>query len=125
MAALRNAGGDGLLEPRHVADVLGLLADGTVSGAGAKEALAQAHATGEPIARIVDAKGLRQVSDTGALATWADEVIAEHPDVVEKFRGGKEGVIGFLVGALMKKAAGAANPKLAQEVLRERLQSGG
>jgi aspartyl-tRNA(Asn)/glutamyl-tRNA(Gln) amidotransferase subunit B len=125
VAALRNAeGGDGLLEAKHVADVLALLADGTVSGAGAKEALAEAHATGEPVARIVDAKGLRQVSDTGALATWADEVLAENPDVVEKFRSGKEGVIGFLVGALMKKAAGAANPKLAQEVLRERLQGG-
>jgi aspartyl-tRNA(Asn)/glutamyl-tRNA(Gln) amidotransferase subunit B len=121
VAALRNAEGDGMLEPRHVADTLGLLADGTLSGAGAKEALAVAHATGEPIARIVDAKGLRQVSDTGQLAAWADEVIAEHPDVVQKFRDGKEGVIGFLVGALMQKAAGAANPKLAQELLRERL----
>jgi Asp-tRNA(Asn)/Glu-tRNA(Gln) amidotransferase B subunit len=95
-----------------------------VSGAGAKEALAEAHATGEPIGRIVDAKGLRQVSDTDALGVWADEVLAEHPDVVAKFRDGKEGVIGFLVGALMKKAAGAANPKLAQETLRERLQAG-
>ena len=121
VASLRNAEGDGLLEPKHVADLLGLLADGTVSGASAKEALAAAHATGEPIARIVDAKGLRQVSDAGRLGTWADEVIADHPDVVEKFRDGKEGVIGFLVGALMKKAAGAANPKLAQELLRERL----
>ena len=49
-------------------------------------------------------------------------MIAEHPDVVEKFRAGKEGVIGFLVGQLMQKAAGAANPKVAQELLRERLQ---
>ncbi len=121
VAALRNTGGEGLLTPRHVADLLGLLADGTVSGAGAKEALAVAHEAGEPIARIVDAKGLRQVSDETSLGAWADEVIAENPDVVEKFRAGKEGVIGFLVGALMKKAAGAANPKLAQDTLRERL----
>ncbi len=48
-------------------------------------------------------------------------MLAENPDVVEQFRGGKEGVIGFLVGQVMKKAAGAANPKLAQELLRERL----
>ncbi len=46
---------------------------------------------------------------------------SEHPDVVEQFRGGKEGVIGFLVGQVMKKTANAANPKLAQELLRERL----
>ena len=66
--------------------------------------------------------GLRQVSDTGALGALADEVLAENPDVVQKFRDGKEGVIGFLVGQLMQKAAGAANPKVAQELLRERLQ---
>ena len=48
-------------------------------------------------------------------------MLAEHPDVVEQFRGGKEGVIGFLVGQVMKKTANAANPKLAQELLRERL----
>ena len=62
------------------------------------------------------------MSDAGALGALADEVIAENPDVVQKFRDGKEGVIGFLVGQLMQKAAGAANPKLAQELLRERLQ---
>jgi aspartyl-tRNA(Asn)/glutamyl-tRNA(Gln) amidotransferase subunit B len=123
VAALRNAEGDGLLEPKHVADLIGLIADGTLSGAAGKEALAEAHATGEPIARIVEAKGLRQVSDEGALGTWADEVIAEHPDVVEKYRSGKEGVLGFLVGALMQKAGGTANPKLAQEALRERLST--
>ncbi len=62
------------------------------------------------------------MSDAGALGALADAVIAEHPDVVEKFRGGKEGVIGFLVGQLMQKAGGTADPKLAQDVLRERLQ---
>ena len=61
------------------------------------------------------------MSDTGALGAIADEVIAEHPDVVEQFRGGKEGVIGFLVGQVMKRSGGTANPKLAQQVLRERL----
>ena len=50
-----------------------------------------------------------------------DEVIAEHPDVVAQFHAGKEGVIGFLVGQVMKRTANAANPKLAQELLRERL----
>jgi aspartyl-tRNA(Asn)/glutamyl-tRNA(Gln) amidotransferase subunit B len=60
--------------------------------------------------------------DDTQLDRFVDDVIAEHPDVVEKFRAGKEGVLGFLVGQLMQKAAGAANPKLAQELLRERLQ---
>jgi aspartyl-tRNA(Asn)/glutamyl-tRNA(Gln) amidotransferase subunit B len=123
VAALRNTAGDGELTAEHVADVVALVADGTVSNAGGKQALEEAHASGARIADIVERKGLRQVSDTGELGAWADEVIAENPDAVEKFRSGKEGVIGFLVGQLMRKAGGAANPKVAQELLRERLQA--
>jgi aspartyl-tRNA(Asn)/glutamyl-tRNA(Gln) amidotransferase subunit B len=123
VAALRNAAGnDGALTPQHVVDVVRLIAAGDVSNAGAKQALDASFATGEAVESAVDRLGLRQVSDTGALGTLADAVLAEHPDVVQKFRDGKEGVIGFLVGQLMQKAAGAANPKVAQELLRERLQ---
>jgi aspartyl-tRNA(Asn)/glutamyl-tRNA(Gln) amidotransferase subunit B len=123
VAALRNAGGDdGALTPQHVADVVRLIAAGYVSNAGAKQALEAAFTSGETLESAVDRLGLRQVSDTGALGTLADAVLAEHPDVVQKFRDGKEGVIGFLVGQLMQKAAGAANPKVAQDLLRERLQ---
>jgi aspartyl-tRNA(Asn)/glutamyl-tRNA(Gln) amidotransferase subunit B len=123
VAALRNAAGDdGALTPRHVADVVQLIAAGDVSNAGAKQALEASFGSGEALEAAVDRLGLRQVSDTGALGTLADAVLAEHPDVVQKFRDGKEGVIGFLVGQLMQKAAGAANPKVAQDLLRERLQ---
>jgi aspartyl-tRNA(Asn)/glutamyl-tRNA(Gln) amidotransferase subunit B len=123
IAALRNAGGgDGALTSAHVVEVVRLVADGAVSNAGAKQALEAAFATGESIDAAVERLGLRQVSDTGALGSLADEVIAENPDVVQKFRDGKEGVIGFLVGQLMQKASGAANPKVAQQLLRERLQ---
>ena len=123
VAALRNAAGtEGALTSAHIADVVRLIADGTVSNAGAKQALEASFASGEPVADAVDRLGLTQLSDTGALGALADEVIAEHPDVAQKFRDGKEGVIGFLVGQLMQKAAGAANPKLAQDLLRERLQ---
>jgi aspartyl-tRNA(Asn)/glutamyl-tRNA(Gln) amidotransferase subunit B len=126
VAALRNADedgdGDGELTPRHIADLVDAIADGTVSNAAGKQALEEAFTTGDPIDVIVERRGLRQVSDAGELGTWADEVIAENPDVVEKFRSGKDGVIGFLLGQLMQKAGGAANPKAAQELLRERLQ---
>jgi len=123
VAALRNAAGnEGALEAQHLADVVRMIAEGTVSNAGAKQALEASFETGEPIAQAVERLGLTQVSDTGTLGALADQVIAENPDVVQKFRDGKEGVIGFLVGQLMQKAAGAANPKLAQELLRERLQ---
>jgi len=106
---------------QHIADLIALVADDTVSGAGAKQALEEAVATGDPIAEIVERKGLTQVSDSGALGAIADEVLAENPEVVEQFRGGKEAVLGFLVGQVMKKSAGSANPKLAKELLLERL----
>jgi aspartyl-tRNA(Asn)/glutamyl-tRNA(Gln) amidotransferase subunit B len=122
VAALRNAGEQDHLEPHHVADLVALVADGTLSGAGAKQALEEAFGTGDATRDIVRRRGLEQVSDTSEVGRWADEVLAEHPEVVEKFRSGKEGVIGFLIGQLMKKAGGAANPKLAKELLRERLQ---
>jgi aspartyl-tRNA(Asn)/glutamyl-tRNA(Gln) amidotransferase subunit B len=123
VAALRNAAGhDGALTPQHVADVVGLVADGTLSSGGGRQALEVAFEDGTPIATIVDRHELRQVSDEGELGRLADAVLVEHPDVVEKFRAGKEGVIGFLVGQLMKKASGSANPKVAQELLRERLR---
>jgi aspartyl-tRNA(Asn)/glutamyl-tRNA(Gln) amidotransferase subunit B len=122
VAALRNSGGEDRLSAHHIVDLIRLTADETVSGPGAKRALEEAFASGDPIDAVVDRLGLRQVSDTGALGAYADQVISEHPDVVEKFRGGNERVLGFLVGQLMQKAAGAANPKLAQQLLRERLQ---
>jgi aspartyl-tRNA(Asn)/glutamyl-tRNA(Gln) amidotransferase subunit B len=123
VAALRNAAGDeGVLTPTHVGDLVSLLDDDTISGAGAKQALEVAFGSGEPIRDIVERLGLLQVSDAGALGALADEVIDENPEVAQKVRSGKEGAIGFLLGQLMKKAGGSANPKLAQEILRERLQ---
>jgi len=113
--------GDSKITPRHLADIVGLVADGTVSGSGAKQVLSEVVATGSGAAAIVEERGLRQVSDTGALQAIVDEVIAANPGPAEQFRGGKEGVIGFLVGQVMKASGGSANPKVVQELLRERL----
>jgi len=106
---------------QHLSDLIGMVADDTISGTGAKQALEEAVTTGDAIADIVKRQGLTQVSDTGALAEIADRVLAANPDAVAQFRGGKENVIGFLVGQVMKESRGSANPKLAQQVLRERL----
>jgi aspartyl-tRNA(Asn)/glutamyl-tRNA(Gln) amidotransferase subunit B len=122
VAAHRNTGREDHLTPQHIADLVRLTADGTISGAGAKRALEEAFDTGQPIEAIVDRHGLRQVSDAEALGAYVDEVLAENPEVVEKFLSGKEGVIGALVGQLMQKTGGTANPKVAQELLRERLR---
>ena len=108
--------------PRHLADLVAAVADGTLSGAGAKQALEEAVETGDAIEAIVERRGLEQVSDTDALGAIVDQVLADNADAAERFRGGNESVIGFLVGQVMKASSGSANPKLAQELLRERLQ---
>jgi len=112
------------LTPAHVVDLVRLVDDGTVSATGAKQVLEEAFETGRPAAEIVEARGLRQVTDTSALETWVDEAIAENPGPVEQFRGGKEGILGFLVGQVMKRSGGSANPKVVNELLRERLADG-
>ena len=109
------------ITPQHLADMSRSVSDGTIATAGAKVALAEIVETGDPVVRVIEDKGLAQISDESALGAVVDEVVAENPDPVEQFRGGKEGVIGFLVGQVMKKTGGAANPQEAQRLLRERL----
>jgi aspartyl-tRNA(Asn)/glutamyl-tRNA(Gln) amidotransferase subunit B len=127
LAGLRNevvvadAAGVPTVGAQHIAELVALVADGTLSGAGAKRALEEAFQTGAAIGAIVEKRGLRQVSDAGELGALVDRVLGENEDVAEKFRSGNESVIGFLVGQVMKASGGSANPTLAQELLRERL----
>jgi aspartyl-tRNA(Asn)/glutamyl-tRNA(Gln) amidotransferase subunit B len=101
--------------------VIELTHDDTISVTAGKEVLDEALREGASPDEIVERRGLRQVSDATELGTVIDRVIAEHVDVVEKFRAGNEGVLGFLVGQVMKASGGSANPKLARQLLRERL----
>jgi aspartyl-tRNA(Asn)/glutamyl-tRNA(Gln) amidotransferase subunit B len=114
---------DSSLTAQHLADLVALVKDGTISTAGAKQVLGEAFQTGKPAEDIVDEKGLRQVSDTSELGGIVDEVIAENPQQVEQYRAGKDTLLQFFVGQVMKKTRGSANPKLAAELLRERLSS--
>ncbi|MFX8573872.1 Asp-tRNA(Asn)/Glu-tRNA(Gln) amidotransferase GatCAB subunit B, partial [Acinetobacter baumannii] len=66
---------------------------------------------------IVKESGTSQISDAGALKPIVDAVVAKHPDIVAKFKGGNLGVKGFLVGQIMKESGGRANPKLVQELI--------
>jgi aspartyl-tRNA(Asn)/glutamyl-tRNA(Gln) amidotransferase subunit B len=116
-----DAAGGPRVEAQHIADLVSLVADGTLSGAGAKRALEEAFQTGAAIGDIVERRGLRQVSDAGELGALIDRVLDENKDAAKKFRAGNESVIGFLVGQVMKASGGSANPTLAQELLRERL----
>ena len=101
-----------------IVEVLRLVADGEISSTAGKEVVVEAIASGRSPSEVVDERSLRQISDLDVII---DEVIAENPRPVEQFRGGKEGVLGFLVGQVMQKTGGAANPQEAQRLLRERL----
>ncbi len=114
---------EGELRPQHLRDLDRLVSEGSLSSTAAKAALAEAFATGASIEEIVEAKGLRQVSDTGALEAVIDEVIAENPGPAGQFRSGKEGAINALVGQVMKKTRGSANPSVAADLLRRRLSA--
>ena len=107
--------------PRHIADLIRLVEEGTISITAAKQVLEAAFETGEPVEEIVEAGGLRQVTDTSAVEAWVVEAIAENPGPVEQFRAGKDGAINFLVGQVMKKSRGAANVRTVQELLRAKL----
>jgi aspartyl-tRNA(Asn)/glutamyl-tRNA(Gln) amidotransferase subunit B len=101
-----------------IRETLELVSSGAISSTVGKEVLTKAISTRRSPSAVVDEEGLRQISDLGAVV---DEVIAGNPGPVEQFRGGKDGVVGFLVGQVMKKTGGAANPQEAQRLLRERL----
>ena len=107
--------------PRHVADLVALVADGTISATGAKQVLEEAFETGDAAGAIVERRGLRQVVDASALEAWVDEAIAENPGPVEQFRGGKEGALNAVLGQVMKKSGGSANPKAVRALLLQRL----
>jgi aspartyl-tRNA(Asn)/glutamyl-tRNA(Gln) amidotransferase subunit B len=109
------------LEPHQLADVIRIVEDGTVSVTAGKQVLDEVVTTGKPAGQVVDERGLRQVSDTAALEAWVDQAIAENPGPVEQFRGGKNGALNAVVGQIMKKSGGSANPKLVQDLLRQRL----
>jgi aspartyl-tRNA(Asn)/glutamyl-tRNA(Gln) amidotransferase subunit B len=107
--------------PQHIADLIRLVEEATISVTAAKQVLEEAFETGKPIQEIVETRGLRQVTDTSALEAWVVEAIAENPEPVEQFRAGKDGAINFLVGQVMKKSRGAANVRTVQELLRAKL----
>jgi aspartyl-tRNA(Asn)/glutamyl-tRNA(Gln) amidotransferase subunit B len=107
--------------PQHIADLVALVADDTISATGAKQVLEEAFETGDAARSIVERRGLRQVVDSAALEAWVDEAIAENPGPVQQFRGGKEGALNAVLGQVMKKSSGSANPRAVRELLLQRL----
>jgi len=103
------------------AELLGLVADGTISGTIAKQVFDIMLESGEGAAQIVESRGLRQTSDTGAIDTEIDRILAANADKVEQYKAGKQQLFGFFVGQTMKAMQGKANPQVVNERLRAKL----
>ncbi|MEA2755560.1 MAG: aspartyl-tRNA(Asn)/glutamyl-tRNA(Gln) amidotransferase subunit [Aliidongia sp.] len=101
--------------------LIDLIADDTISGKIAKDVFADMVETGASPGAIVEAKGLRQVTDTGAIDAAIDAVLAAQTEKVAEYRSGKDKLFGFFVGQVMKATAGKANPALLNDLLRQRL----
>jgi aspartyl-tRNA(Asn)/glutamyl-tRNA(Gln) amidotransferase subunit B len=112
---------DSPVSAEQLGGLLDLMADGTISGKIAKDVFEDMFASGKDAATIVDEKGLKQVSDTGAIEAMVDEVMAANPDKVEEYRGGKDKLMGFFVGQVMKASKGQANPGVVNQILRDKL----
>ena len=112
---------DSPVTPADAAELLCLVADGTISGTIAKQVFEIMLETGERAGTIVEARGLKQTSDTGAIDAAVDGVLAANADKVEQYKSGKEALFGFFVGQVMKAMQGKANPKLVNDALRAKL----
>ncbi len=106
---------------KEMAELLKLIAAGTISGKIAKQVFPEMWETGKPAAAIVEEKGLVQISDTGALEELAAKVIAANPQSVEDFKAGKKKAVGFLMGQIMKETKGQANPQVVNGILTKKL----
>ncbi len=112
---------DSPVSPAQGAELLALVADGTISGSLAKQVFEIMLETGQDPGRIVEERGLRQTSDTGEIERVIAEVMAANEDKVGEYRSGKEKLFGFFVGQVMKAMAGKANPQVVNELLKKTL----
>lgn len=110
------------LTPKRAVELVSLIADDAISSKQGREVLEAVFEQDADPAAIVEERGMRQVSDTAAIEAVVDAVLAENPDKVEAYRGGKTGLIGFFVGQCMKAMHGQGNPKVINQLLAERLK---
>lgn len=109
------------VRPADLAELLALVANNTVSGTAAKRIFAVMSSTGEHAAQIAHREGLLQVRDDSALREWIDQVIAEHEPEATRYANGDRKLLGVLVGFVMKKSQGRADPRKVNQLLAERL----
>ena len=113
---------DSPITAAQLGGLIDLIGDNTISGKIAKDVLEIMFETGRDAAVIVADKGLKQVTDTGAIEAEVDTVIAANPDKVAEFQGGKDKILGWFVGQIMQATKGKANPQLVNQLLRDKLK---
>jgi aspartyl-tRNA(Asn)/glutamyl-tRNA(Gln) amidotransferase subunit B len=111
-----------ILSPEHLVEVIEMVDSGLVNAATGKELLIKVEESGKPPAAIVEEEGLAQVSDDTALQSVVDKVLSENPDEVNSFRGGKEGLLGWFMGQVMRETQGKADPQRTRELLQKSLK---
>lgn len=107
--------------PEHLAELVRMIESGKISGKIGKQVFAEMYQSGRTPEDIVAKQGLSQISDPGVLEKVVDEVLAAHPGPIAEYRNGKTQTMGFLVGRVMQASQGKANPKLVNQILKERL----
>lgn len=109
------------IDPKHIGKLISLINNNTISGKIAKDVFADMLESRKEPDTIIKEKNLVQISDTGALEEIVEKIIEANPKEVEQFLSGKEKIIGFFVGQVMKESRGKANPKMVNELLRKKL----
>lgn len=112
---------DSPISAHQLAKLLDRIVDNTLSGKTAKQVFAALWENEGEVDEIIEAKGLKQITDSGAIEDIVDQVIADCPDQVAQFKAGNDKVIGFLVGQVMQRSKGKANPKMANEMLSKKM----
>ncbi len=107
--------------PSKLAALLALLDARTINAAGAKQILEEVHGTGAEPAEVMAARGLEQISDTGAIDAAVEKVLAANPDPVKKYQEGKKNLLGFFMGQVMRELKGQGDPKVVTEAIKARL----
>jgi aspartyl-tRNA(Asn)/glutamyl-tRNA(Gln) amidotransferase subunit B len=113
------AAATGAMPPARLAALVALVDAGKLSSSAAKEVFVAIWESGEEPEAAMERLGLGQISDTSQIESWVEEVVRDHPAQVAQLRAGKAQVIGFLVGQVMKRSGGRADPKSVQQLLRQ------
>jgi aspartyl-tRNA(Asn)/glutamyl-tRNA(Gln) amidotransferase subunit B len=111
------------VSPEQLGGLVDLISDGSISGKIAKEVFAEMFETGKDAKQVVEEKGLKQVSDEGAIISMIDEVLASNQEKVDEYRSGKDKLFGFFVGQVMKASKGQANPGMVNQILKQKLDT--